>query len=163
MKLGQDFEAGFWSDFWSWTLAQILKLNLGTVFPQVIGAAQAEDKLNHVGALLRGKFDFKSDSQGEPCWKRDGNIKDFFRRTAKGKPRTGAWGRSPLPSECSWSRSTLKTCAVQITKSFLGGIKVASHFTFLKRGENEQKREEKVLQKEKSWNLVFRKWKYAYF
>ena len=59
-------------------MAKILKLKLGTVFPQVIGAAQAEDKLNHVGALLRGKFDFKSDSQGESCWKRDGNIKDFF-------------------------------------------------------------------------------------
>ena len=71
-------------------MAKILKLKLGTVFPQVIGAAQAEDKLNHVGALLRGKFDFKSDSQGELCWKRNGNIKDFFRRTAKGKPRTGA-------------------------------------------------------------------------
>ena len=64
-------------------MAQILKLNLGTVFPQVIGAAQAEDKLNHVGALLRGKFDFKSDSQGEPCWKRDGSTKDFSEELQK--------------------------------------------------------------------------------
>ena len=31
---------------------------------QVIGATQAEDKLNHVGALVRGRFDFKSDSSG---------------------------------------------------------------------------------------------------
>ena len=30
----------------------------------MIGAAQAEDKLNHVGALVRGRFDFKSDSPG---------------------------------------------------------------------------------------------------
>jgi len=41
--------------------------NVLSRFPEakVIGAAQAEDKLNHVGALLRGKFDFKSDSQEE--------------------------------------------------------------------------------------------------
>ena len=90
----------------------------------MIGAAQAEDKLNHVGALLRGKFDFKSDSQGESFWKKDGNIKDFFRRTAKGKPRTGARGRLPLPSECSRPRSTLRTCVVPIKKSFLGGFKL---------------------------------------
>ena len=31
---------------------------------QVVGAAQAEDKLNQVGALVRGRFDFKSDSPG---------------------------------------------------------------------------------------------------
>ena len=44
-----------------------------------------------------------------------------------------------------------------LTKILSRWIKVASHFTFLKRGENWQKREEKVLQKGKSWNLVFRK------
>ena len=134
------------SRFWSWVLVRFLKLNFGPDFEAKFG-----------NCFSAGDRCCPGGGQAEPCWsasqgkvwlqvrftrwtmlERDGNIKYFFRRTAKGKPRTGAWGRSPLPSECSWSRSTLKTCAVQITKSFLGGIKVASHFTFLKRGENWQ-------------------------